>query len=94
MAIVLRGMSKCSICGVVIQEDDEIVATTHFISNENDPLWRFSDSAMHKPCFLDWEHKDNFVKKYNETIGDIIWGNGTFHKMENDGHISVLKKDS
>jgi hypothetical protein len=94
VALILLGKTECSICGVVLNEDDDLVATTHFIADQNDPLWRFSDSAMHRSCFLEWEHRLGFVKKYNDTIGAITWGNVTYHYMEADGHISVLKRDA
>ncbi len=94
MALILRGKTECSICNAVINKNDEAVATTHFISDSNDPLWRFSDSVMHKSCFLNWEYREDFIDKYNESIGKIVWGNGTFHRMETDGHISVLEKES
>ena len=94
MALILRGETQCSICRVVINDGDAIVATTHFIGDENDPLWRFSDSAMHKTCFLEWPLRSNFVEGYNATMGAVTWGNGTYHHMENDGHISVLKRNS
>ena len=94
MALILRGLTKCSMCGGVIESDDETVSTTHFIDDQNDALWRFSDSAMHKQCFLNWEHRKDFIKKFNESRGIIIWGNGTRHHMEDDGNISVLKVDN
>ena len=93
MALILLGLSKCSLCGVALQGGDEIVSTSHFIADRDDPLWRFSDSGMHKSCFLSWEQRDNFVKKYNETRGAITWGNETYHHMEDDGEISVLKRE-
>jgi hypothetical protein len=34
------------------------------------------------------------VKRYNDTIGAVTWGNGTYHHMEDDGSISVLRRDS
>ena len=92
MALILLGKTECSICGVILNEDDPLVATTHFIADRDDPLWRFSDSAMHKSCFLKWEQKQSFVKKYNDAVGTITWGNGTYHHMEEDGSISVLKR--
>jgi hypothetical protein len=93
MALIFPGKTECSICGVVINDNEDTVATTHFIADPNDPLWRFSDSAIHKSCFLSWKQRQNFVKKYNETIGSIIWGNGTSHHMDDTGHISILKKN-
>jgi len=87
MALIILGASHCPICGGVIGHDDEIVATTHFIADRADPLWRFSDAAMHKGCFLDWELRQAFVGRYNAEMGSFIWGNGTFQEMQLDGSI-------
>ena len=92
MAIFISGVTECSICGVVLEEEDDTVGTTHFISDHQDPLWPFSDSSMHKSCFLAWPHRADFVRKYNETIGAITWGVGTYHHMEDDGEILGLKR--
>lgn len=86
-ALIFRGKSKCSICGKVLAEQDDIVATTHFIEDDSDPLWRFSDSAMHRECFANWEFRDAFVAHYNATMGAITWGNGTYHEMQSNGTI-------
>jgi hypothetical protein len=93
MALILLGKTECSLCGGVLKEDDDIVATTAFINDRDDPLWPFSDSGMHKACFLAWDQRSKFVKKYNETRGAITWGNGTYHHMEDDGEISVLRRE-
>ncbi len=74
------------------EENDEIVATGHFIADSTDPLWRFSDAGMHKDCFLGWDQRQEFIDKYNETIGSITWGNGTYHQMKDDGAIVSLKR--
>ena len=74
-------------------DGEAIIATTHFIDDENDPLWHFSDSAMHKPCFLAWPLREKFVERYNAIIGSVTWGNGTYHNMEPDGEISVLNRE-
>ena len=92
MAIVLRGKTECSICGKVILSGDEIVSTSHFIADKDDPLWRFSDSAMHHSCFIEWDHRAEFVAKFNRIAGQITFGNGTYHHMESDGIIAVLKR--
>lgn len=94
MTLIFLGKTECSICGVVLEEGDDLVATTHFIADQADPLWRFSDSAMHRSCFLEWEQRQNFVQKYNDTVGTITWGNGTYHHMEDDGQISELRRDA
>ncbi len=92
MAIVLRGKTKCSICDNVIADVDQIVATSHFISDANDPLWRFSDSAMHGACFANWPQRAEFVAKYNLIVGQVTSCNGRYHRMEPDGTIAVLRR--
>ena len=91
MALILRGATRCSICGTVLQEQEPVVATSHFIADQADPLWQFSDTAMHKGCFLDWHLRKQFLERFNATAGTIIFGNGHYHHMEDDGRISVLK---
>jgi hypothetical protein len=39
MAILLRGHSKCPLCGKVIENVHEVVLFPHFILNENDSLF-------------------------------------------------------
>jgi hypothetical protein len=90
VALIFRGKSECALCGQVIQQDDEIIATSHFIADENDPLWRYSDAPFHKVCFLKWDKREEFVRRYNDTVGRIIWGNGTRHHMNEDGGIDEL----
>jgi hypothetical protein len=92
MAIVLRGKTKCSICDSVITHVDKLVATSHFISDPNDTLLRFSDSAMHSSCFLSWNHRSEFVAKYNLIVGSTTLCNGIYHRMEPDGGIAVLRR--
>ncbi len=94
MALVFRGKSRCPICGDVIGQEDDIVATTHFITGREDPLWRFSDAAMHKKCFLSWELRETFVAQFNAEMGAITWGNGTFHEMQPDGSILSKKREA
>jgi hypothetical protein len=87
MALIFRGASRCPLCDGIIAEDDDIVATQHFIPDESDPLWRYSDAAIHRSCFLAWPHRGAFVAKYNATLGRITWGNGMYHDMQADGTI-------
>lgn len=93
MAMILRGKTECPLCNGVIKENDEIVATSHFIADPRDLLWRFSDAGMHKDCFLNWDQRLNFINRYNETMGSITWGNGTYHCMQDDGAIVSLKRN-
>ena len=50
MAILLRGKSRCSLCGKIMTRRDEIVAFTAFLRPVH-RLHRFSDAAFHRPCF-------------------------------------------
>jgi hypothetical protein len=67
MALIYSGM-PCAICGEPLDIHGPRVATTHFIGDETDPLWRFSDTAMHYSCFQEWKHREEFVKKYNDSV--------------------------
>lgn len=89
MALIFKE-SKCSICGQLLG-GRRYVATTHFITEPTDPLWRYSDSGMHYDCFQKWIHREEFVRRYNDTMGCMVWGNGTRHNMREDGVVeSVL----
>ena len=87
MALILRGKSRCAICGAVLKTGDSIVATTAFISDETDPLWRYSDAGMHSECFVRWEHREEFVRRFNATVGTKVWGSGMKHRMDESGQI-------
>jgi hypothetical protein len=89
MALVLVGKSRCPICDDVIETQDQIVATTHFVADRDDPLWSFSDAAMHRECFVGWDMRQAFVKRYNEVFGRTTFGNGTYREMLEDGSIVV-----
>ena len=87
MALIFPGKSTCPICNTVVGETEKYVATTHFIGDTADPLWPFSDAVMHRACFLQWQHRQDFVARYNALMGTITWGNGTYHEMQADGTI-------
>lgn len=93
MALLIRGKTACSICDAVISSSDDVVMTSHFIRDQADPLWRFSDSAMHRHCFLSWLHRAEFVARFNRDFGSVTWGNGTYHHMEEDGTILILPRN-
>ena len=93
VALIFPGKTECSLCGNVIMASDEIVATSHFIADTNDPLWRFSDSAMHHSCFLTWDQRETFVAKFNQVVGGITFGNGTYRRMKSDGTIAILQRN-
>jgi len=89
MALIFD-QSECAICGELLGKPARIVATTHFIGDPRDPLWRFSDAAMHYECFQKWPDREEFIRKYNSTVGQMVWGNSTRHIMRPDGIIEVI----
>jgi hypothetical protein len=93
MALIFRGKSKCALCGQVIEVDDVIVATSHFIADKSDSLWRYSDAPFHKRCFLAWERRHEFVSRYNHTMMGCRFGNGTRHHMDDEGNIHMVPAD-
>ena len=68
MALFQPGKTECPLCRKVIGKDDEAVGTTHFIADQTDPLWQYSDAMFHKRCLDAWEHRDEFIARYEEFI--------------------------
>lgn len=90
MALIYPGM-LCAICSAALGVDEDRVATSHFIDDADHPLWPFSDAAMHRACFVAWEHREEFVSLYNSTLGAKVWRNGTRHQMRPDGSIETVR---
>lgn len=57
MAILVRGSTRCPICGEIIEEGDPAVTFPPFVANERDRLYFFSDAAFHEHCLDD--HPDS-----------------------------------
>lgn len=66
MAIIIAGASKCSICDAVLARGEDVIGTPHFIHDSSHPLWPFSDSGMHRACFLAWPKASEFRAAYND----------------------------
>jgi hypothetical protein len=94
MALILEGSTPCAICGETIKKGDRIVSTSGFIADASDPLFPFSDAAMHRDCFLAWELRAAFIARYNEVKASNVAGNGTYLRMKDDGAIVRLPADS
>lgn len=84
MAIVILGRSRCAICNEVIERSQEVVATAAFIEDPHHSLLRFSDAAMHQPCFLAWDRRGEFVAQFNRVFGMHYRG---MRHMPPDGRI-------
>jgi hypothetical protein len=66
MALVFIGKTPCAICGVILQESDDIFATSGGPIERTDPLWQYQDAAMHRACFRKWALRDSFRQKFND----------------------------
>lgn len=51
MTLIIAGATACKLCGQVIQVGQPVVGFGPFVGNELDPLYLFSDAAMHESCF-------------------------------------------
>jgi hypothetical protein len=65
MALCFRGKTECSICGVILTDDDDVVLHPHVLSSDH-PLGRFSDSSMHRACYEHWEYRGYFEAVLNK----------------------------
>jgi hypothetical protein len=52
MALIIRGSTKCAVCGRVLAEGDDVTGLPHFSTGPSDPHWRYSDAGFHVQC---WE---------------------------------------
>lgn len=50
MAVIVRGKSRCRLCGRILEEDDEIVGFPAFLPPGHE-LSIFSEAAFHVRCF-------------------------------------------
>src|ERR1022692_1019287 len=90
MALIARGKSKCALCGEVVAVDDALVATSHFIADQTDSLGLSSDAPFHKRCFVSWERREEFIRRYNETMSGHVFGNRKRHHMDDEGFIHLI----
>ncbi len=61
MAIVIPGVTVCPLCRRAIDGPEDFIGFPHFIEDEEDPLWIYSDAAFHKSCFDTWSRKEEFL---------------------------------
>ena len=66
MALILLGRSRCALCDQVLEQGQALIATSHFVEDQDHDLWRFSDAGMHRACFLAWPLREEFVELFNQ----------------------------
>jgi hypothetical protein len=74
MALIFSGKSKCAVCAGILREGEELVATSHFITESSDPLYRYSDAGMHLRCFVGWPLRHDFIRRFNEGMRELVPG--------------------
>lgn len=56
--------NECAICNRPLT--DPVFATTHFIMDQSDRLYGYSDAGMHWNCYANWKYQRRFAKQYFE----------------------------
>lgn len=66
MAIIFNGVSRCSICDTILDNDDAVIGLPHFIVDPTNRFYKNSDSGVHLECFLNWPEAPEFRRLYDE----------------------------
>ena len=84
---VRAGSAHCALCGATIRRGEEALVTPDFLADEADPLWRFSDVAMHQACFLVWDRRKAFVARFNAVARQMRGSDGSYPHMTSEGEV-------
>jgi hypothetical protein len=68
MALVIRGRSKCRLCGLVISESDVIVTFPSGLFHPEDPAFEVNDAGVHRACLLDTDFADFALRRLGEFL--------------------------
>ena len=64
MALILNGYSKCSICKIIINDDEEVLGFPAIFVNKGEKGYVLNDSGVHIDCL-----------KNNKAAQDEVFGN-------------------
>ena len=70
MALVVRGKSKCRLCGLVISEDDVIVTFPSGLFHPGEPVFEINDAGVHRACLLDREYAAIALQRLDEFLDE------------------------
>jgi hypothetical protein len=87
MKLIETGRAYCALCGEVIRPHEDALMTPDFLANESDPLWRFNDAPMHRPCFLTWDGRKVLVARYNRLAHRGLVRDDWYPHMTAEGRI-------
>ncbi len=81
----------CALCRESLRADDDLVIIPDFLADDRDPFWRFSDSIMHRVCFLLWDRRRDFIARFNRAVrGWVV--DGQYQHMTSEGVIVVRRE--
>jgi hypothetical protein len=75
------------LCGHAIRPDDDAFVTPDFLAHESDPLWRFADATVHRPCFVVWDGRRAFVDRYNRLARRLAGPDGAYLHLTSEGEL-------
>ena len=84
---VASGAAICALCREAVRPDDDVIITPDFLADDTDPLWRFTDAVVHRPCFLLWDQRKTFVARFNRVARQLVADNGSYPHMTSEGDI-------
>lgn len=87
MERIRDGRAHCAICGEAIRPGEDALVTPDFLADDADPLWRFSDAALHRACFLVWDRRKAFVARYNRLARHWVAPDGTYPHLSSEGEL-------
>ena len=87
LALIAIGSSRCTLCGDILQEGQDLVATWAWMELRVE-FPRQIDSAMHRACFLAWPRRDEFRAQLNAAMRRYQEPYGRYQVLEADGTYS------
>ena len=66
---------------------EDLVTTPAFIIDQNHYLWEYSDSGMHRACFLEWPYRKEFREQFNLNAKTMYENPDIKRRMTKDGSI-------
>jgi hypothetical protein len=58
----------CGLTGKPIQDGDYVVWFPYFITDKEDPFWKYNEWPMLREAFDEWEHKEAFLARWHESL--------------------------
>ena len=91
MALVDLGFTRCPLCDQTIEAGDDTVASDSCSAFGKVDLHRYYDAALHRHCFLRWEHREEYVRQFNQSNRDLVFDQKRCH-MDATGTIHLVPK--